>query len=487
MRGRNRCRTNKLSEKNYHTTAPGVAFWYRITANFPSFLRKLIMSQQHTTQASGQGMLERVFKLREHGTTARTEVIAGFTTFLTMVYIVFVNPQILGVAGMDTSAVFVTTCLIAAFGSILMGLFANLPVALAPAMGLNAFFAFVVVQAMGLPWQVGMGAIFWGAVGLLLLTIFRVRYWMIANIPVSLRVGITSGIGLFIGMMGLKNAGVIVANPETLVSIGNLTSHSVLLGVLGFFIIAILASRNIHAAVLVSIIVTTLLGWMMGDVHYNGIVSAPPSVTSVVGHVDLAGSFNLGLAGVIFSFMLVNLFDSSGTLIGVTDKAGLADEKGKFPRMKQALFVDSISSVTGAFVGTSSVTAYIESSSGVSVGGRTGLTAVVVGILFLLVIFLSPLAGMVPPYAAAGALIYVGVLMTSSLARVNWQDLTESVPAFITAAMMPFSFSITEGIALGFISYCVMKIGTGRLRDLSPCVVIVALLFVLKIVFIDGH
>ncbi|EAA7545599.1 NCS2 family permease [Salmonella enterica subsp. enterica serovar Reading] len=487
MRGRNRCRTNKLSEKNYHTTAPGVAFWYRITANFPSFLRKLIMSQQHTTQASGQGMLERVFKLREHGTTARTEVIAGFTTFLTMVYIVFVNPQILGVAGMDTSVVFVTTCLIAAFGSILMGLFANLPVALAPAMGLNAFFAFVVVQAMGLPWQVGMGAIFWGAVGLLLLTIFRVRYWMIANIPVSLRVGITSGIGLFIGMMGLKNAGVIVANPETLVSIGNLTSHSVLLGVLGFFIIAILASRNIHAAVLVSIIVTTLLGWMMGDVHYNGIVSAPPSVTSVVGHVDLAGSFNLGLAGVIFSFMLVNLFDSSGTLIGVTDKAGLADEKGKFPRMKQALFVDSISSVTGAFVGTSSVTAYIESSSGVSVGGRTGLTAVVVGILFLLVIFLSPLAGMVPPYAAAGALIYVGVLMTSSLARVNWQDLTESVPAFITAVMMPFSFSITEGIALGFISYCVMKIGTGRLRDLSPCVVIVALLFVLKIVFIDAH
>ena len=302
------------------------------------------MSQQHTTQASGQGMLERVFKLREHGTTARTEVIAGFTTFLTMVYIVFVNPQILGVAGMDTSAVFVTTCLIAAFGSIMMGLFANLPVALAPAMGLNAFFAFVVVQAMGLPWQVGMGAIFWGAIGLLLLTIFRVRYWMIANIPVSLRVGITSGIGLFIGMMGLKNAGVIVANPETLVSIGNLTSHSVLLGILGFFIIAILASRNIHAAVLVSIVVTTLLGWMLGDVHYNGIVSAPPSVMTVVGHVDLAGSFNLGLAGVIFSFMLVNLFDSSGTLIGVTDKAGLADEKGKFPRMKQALYVDSISS-----------------------------------------------------------------------------------------------------------------------------------------------
>ncbi|GAA3909185.1 MULTISPECIES: NCS2 family permease [Gibbsiella] len=434
-----------------------------------------------------QGLLGRVFKLKQHGTTVRTETIAGITTFLTMVYIVFVNPQILGAAGMDTQAVFVTTCLIAAFGSIFMGLLANLPVALAPAMGLNAFFAFVVAGAMGISWQIGMGAIFWGAVGFLLLTLFRIRYWMIANIPVSLRVGITSGIGLFIGMMGLKNAGIVVANPETLVTIGNLSSHSVLLGALGFFIIAVLASRNIHAAVLVSIIITTLIGWALGDVKYGGVFSMPPSVTSVVGQVDIAGALNVGLAGVIFSFMLVNLFDSSGTLIGVTDKAGLADEKGKFPRMKQALYVDSISSVAGAFIGTSSVTAYIESSSGVSVGGRTGLTAVVTGILFLLVIFLSPLAGMVPAYAAAGALIYVGVLMTSSLARVKWDDLTEAVPAFVTAVMMPFSFSITEGIALGFISYCVMKLGTGRWREISPCVIVVALLFVLKIVFIDGH
>jgi len=433
------------------------------------------------------GLLQRIFKLKEHGTTARTEVIAGFTTFLTMVYIVFVNPQILGVAGMDTQAVFVTTCLIAAGGSILMGLVANLPVALAPAMGLNAFFAFVVVGAMGISWQVGMGAIFWGATGLLLLTIFRVRYWMIANIPVSLRVGITSGIGLFIAMMGLKNAGIIVANKDTLVSVGNLTSHSVLLGALGFFIIAILASRNIHAAVLISIIITTVIGLVIGDVKYNGIFSAPPPVTSVLGQVDLAGSLNIGMAGVIFSFMLVNLFDSSGTLIGVTDKAGLTDEKGTFPRMKQALYVDSISSVVGSYIGTSSVTAYIESSAGVSIGGRTGLMAVVTGVLFLLVMFLSPLAGMVPAYAAAGALIYVGVLMTSSLARVKWDDLTEAVPAFVTAAMMPFSFSITEGIALGFISYCVMKSGTGRWREISPCVVIVALLFVLKIVFVDAH
>ncbi|KAB7894713.1 NCS2 family permease [Rouxiella sp. S1S-2] len=444
------------------------------------------MSTPQHNASAGKGLLERLFKLTQHGTTLRTETVAGFTTFLTMVYIVFVNPQILGVAGMDKQAVFVTTCLIAAFGSILMGLIANLPVALAPAMGLNAFFAFVVVGAMGISWQVGMGAIFWGAVGLLLLTLFRVRYWMIANIPVSLRIGITSGIGLFIGMMGLKNAGIVVANPDTFVAIGNLTSHSVLLGALGFFIIAILAARNIHAAVLISIIITTLIGWALGDVHYAGIWSMPPSVTSVVGQVDIKGALNVGLAGVIFSFMLVNLFDSSGTLIGVTDKAGLTDSEGKFPQMKQALFVDSVSSVAGSFIGTSSVTAYIESCSGVSIGGRTGLTAVVTGILFLLVIFISPLAGMVPSYAAAGALIYVGVLMTSSLARVTWDDLTEAVPAFVTAVMMPFSFSITEGIALGFISYVVMKLGTGRWREISPCVVVVTLLFVLKIVFIDS-
>jgi AGZA family xanthine/uracil permease-like MFS transporter len=332
-----------------------------------------------------------------------------------------------------------------------------------------------------------MGAIFWGAIGFLLLTIFRIRYWMIANIPASLRIGITAGIGLFIGMMGLKNAGIIVPNADTIVTIGTLTSHNVLLGALGFFIIAVLASRNIHAAVLVSIVVTTVIGLAIGDVHYVGIFSMPPSVMSVVGQVDIKGALNIGLAGVIFSFMLVNLFDSSGTLIGVTDKAGLTDANGKFPQMKQALYVDSIASVAGAFVGTSSVTAYIESSSGVSVGGRTGLTAVVTGILFLLVIFISPLAGMVPAYAAAGALIYVGVLMTSSLARVTWDDLTEAVPAFVTAVMMPFSFSITEGIALGFISYVVMKLGTGRWREISPCVVVVALLFVLKIVFVDSH
>ncbi|KUU44793.1 adenine permease PurP [Escherichia coli] len=444
------------------------------------------MNNDNTDYVSNEsGTLSRLFKLPQHGTTVRTELIAGMTTFLTMVYIVFVNPQILGAAQMDPKVVFVTTCLIAGIGSIAMGIFANLPVALAPAMGLNAFFAFVVVGAMGISWQTGMGAIFWGAIGLFLLTLFRIRYWMISNIPLSLRIGITSGIGLFIALMGLKNTGVIVANKDTLVMIGDLSSHGVLLGILGFFIITVLSSRHFHAAVLVSIVVTSCCGLFFGDVHFSGIYSIPPDISGVIGEVDLSGALTLELAGIIFSFMLINLFDSSGTLIGVTDKAGLIDSNGKFPNMNKALYVDSVSSVAGAFIGTSSVTAYIESTSGVAVGGRTGLTAVVVGVMFLLVMFFSPLVAMVPPYATAGALIFVGVLMTSSLARVNWDDFTESVPAFITTVMMPFTFSITEGIALGFMSYCIMKVCTGRWRDLNLCVVVVAALFALKIILVD--
>ncbi|OLO95374.1 adenine permease PurP [Escherichia coli] len=444
------------------------------------------MNNDNTDYVSNEsGTLSRLFKLPQHGTTVRTELIAGMTTFLTMVYIVFVNPQILGAAQMDPKVVFVITCLIAGIGSIAMGIFANLPVALAPAMGLNAFFAFVVVGAMGISWQTGMGAIFWGAVGLFLLTLFRIRYWMISNIPLSLRIGITSGIGLFIALMGLKNTGVIVANKDTLVMIGDLSSHGVLLGILGFFIITVLSSRHFHAAVLVSIVVTSCCGLFFGDVHFSGVYSIPPDISGVIGEVDLSGALTLELAGIIFSFMLINLFDSSGTLIGVTDKAGLIDGNGKFPNMNKALYVDSVSSVAGAFIGTSSVTAYIESTSGVAVGGRTGLTAVVVGVMFLLVMFFSPLVAIVPPYATAGALIFVGVLMTSSLARVNWDDFTESVPAFITTVMMPFTFSITEGIALGFMSYCIMKVCTGRWRDLNLCVVVVAALFALKIILVD--
>ena len=432
-----------------------------------------------------QSFLQQFFKLKEKGTSSKTEIIAGITTFFTMVYIVFVNPSVLGDAGMDKQVVFVTTCLIAGFGTIAMGLFSNLPIALAPAMGLNAFFAYVVVGKLGYFWQVGMGTIFWGSVGLLLLTIFQIRYWLMASIPLSLRVGIGAGIGFFIALIGFKNMGLVVANPATLVALGDLHSPQVLLGILGFFIIVVLAARNIYSGVLISIAAVTALALYFDEsVMFHGIVSMPPALTQVVGQVDIAGALDTALIGIIFSFLLVNLFDSSGTLLGVTDKAGFSDEKGRFPKMKQALYVDSASAVVGSYIGTSAISTYIESGAGVSVGGRTGMTAVVVGLLFLLTIFFSPLAGMVPAYATAGALVYVGILMASSLIKVTWDDLTEATPAFITSAMMPFTYSITEGIAFGFISYCVMKVGTGRWREVNAPVWVVSLLFLIKFMWI---
>ena len=430
-------------------------------------------------------MLEKLFALKEKGSNAKTEVIAGITTFFTMVYIVFVNPSILGIAGMDTQVVFVTTCLIAAFGTIAMGLFSNLPIALAPAMGLNAFFAFVVVQKLGYSWQVGMGAIFLGSVGLFLLTLLKIRYWFMASIPQGLRVGIGAGIGLFIALIGFKNMGIVVPNADTLVALGDLHDPKVLLGVLGFFVIVILSAKGIHSGVLISIALITGLALIFDPtVAFHGIVSMPPSLDSVVGQVDVAGAFDLGLLGIIFSFLLVNLFDSSGTLIAVTTKAGFADKQGRFPRMKQALFVDSTAAMAGSLMGTSAVSTYIESGSGVSVGGRTGLTAVVVGVLFLLTIFFSPLASVVPAYATAGALVFVGILMASSLIEVKWDDLTEATPAFITTAMMPFTYSITEGIAFGFISYCVMKACTGRFKEINPSVAVVSILFLIKFIWV---
>ena len=432
-----------------------------------------------------QSFLQQFFKLKEKGTSSKTEIIAGITTFFTMVYIVFVNPSVLGDAGMDKQVVFVTTCLIAGFGTIAMGLFSNLPIALAPAMGLNAFFAYVVVSKLGYSWQVGMGTIFWGSVGLLLLTIFQIRYWLMASIPLSLRVGIGAGIGFFIALIGFKNMGLVVANPATLVALGDLHSPQVLLGILGFFIIVVLAARNIYSGVLISIAAVTALALYFDEsVMFHGIVSMPPALTQVVGQVNIAGALDTALIGIIFSFLLVNLFDSSGTLLGVTDKAGFSDEKGRFPKMKQALYVDSASAVVGSYIGTSAISTYIESGAGVSVGGRTGMTAVVVGLLFLLTIFFSPLAGMVPAYATAGALVYVGILMASSLIKVTWDDLTEATPAFITSAMMPFTYSITEGIAFGFISYCVMKVGTGRWREVNAPVWVVSVLFLIKFIWI---
>ncbi|KES17728.1 NCS2 family permease [Gilliamella apicola] len=433
-------------------------------------------------------LFEKIFQLKEKKTTISTEVIAGCTTFLTMVYIIFVNPSILSATGMDKSAVFVLTCVVTALATILMGLFANLPIALAPAMGLNVFFAYGICGAMGYSWQVGMGAIFWGSLAFFALSLFKVRHWLIEHIPQCLRAGISAGIGLFIAFMGFQNMGIVVGSQATLLTLGNILSLKVLLGSLGFFIIIILASRNFHAAVLVSILVVTLLAlWLDPNISYQGIASAPPSVSSVVGHVDLAGSLNIGIMGVIFSVMIVSLFDSSGTILALTDKAGLSDEKGRFPKMRQALLIDSFSSSLGGLFGTSSVLTYIESSAGISVGGRTGLTAVVVGLLFLMMTFLSPLAHLVPPYATSGALIFVGILMVSSLMKVNWSDLTDATPAFITALMMPFAFAITEGVALGFISYVILKTFTGKFKELNLCVIVFALLFALKFIFIDHH
>lgn len=431
-----------------------------------------------------RSLLQRVFKLEEHGTTVRTELIASFTTFITMVYVIFVNPQILGAAGMDMKAVFVTTALITAIGCILMGLIANLPIAVAPGMGINAYFAYVLVAGMGLAWQTGMTIVFLGAVGFFLLSVFRVRYWMVSNIPLSLRIGISSGCGLLIALIGLHNAGIVVANPDTMVAIGNVKSIPFVLGSLGFLLIAVLAYRGLHAAVLISFAVVTLIGWLLGDVQYKGVMSTPPDISPVFGQLDLSGALNMSLAGIIISVMLINLFESSGTLIAVTDRAGLADDKGCYPNQQKSLCIDSISSVGGAYIGTSAVTAYIESTSGVVVGGRTGLMAVGVGVLFLFAIFFSPLAEMVPGYATAGALIYIGVLMISDLTRIDWHDLTEAVPAFVATVMMPFSFTITEGIAAGFVVYSFMKLGTGRWREISACTAVMTTLFLGRYIFL---
>lgn len=432
-----------------------------------------------------QHFLAKLFNFKAKNTTLKTEIVAGITTFFTMVYVVFVNPSVLGDAGMDKQVVFVTTCLITALGTIAMGLFSNLPIALAPAMGLNAFFAYVVVGKLGYSWQVGMGTIFWGSIGLLLLSLFQIRYWLMSSIPLSLRVGIGAGIGFFISLIGFKNMGLIVANPATLLALGELHNSQVLMGILGFFIIVVLAARNIYSGVLISITVVTTLALIFdNNVVFNGILSLPPSLSPVIGEVDIIGALDTALFGIIFSFLLVNLFDSSGTLLGVTDKAGISDEHGRFPNMKQALYVDSVSGVVGSYIGTSAISTYIESGAGVSVGGRTGMTAVVVGLLFLLTIFFSPLASLVPPYATAGALVYVGILMASSLIRVQWQDLTEATPAFITAATMPFTYSITEGIAFGFISYCIMKSCTGRWKEINAPVWVVSLLFIAKFAWV---
>jgi AGZA family xanthine/uracil permease-like MFS transporter len=426
-------------------------------------------------------MLERLFQLKAHNTTVRTEILAGLTTFLTMAYILFVNPNMLAETGMDKGAVFVATCLAAAIGSAIMGLVANYPIALAPGMGLNAFFTYTVVLTMEHTWQVALGAVFLSGVIFFLLSIFKIREWIINSIPMALRAGIAAGIGLFLAIIALKNAGIVVDNPATLVGLGDLSKGGPLLACLGFFVIAALAYRRVTGAVMIGILLVTGLSILFGLSQLNGVVSMPPALAPTLMQLDIMGALDIGLLSVIFAFLFVDLFDTSGTLVGVAQKANLLDQDGKMPKLGRALLADSTATMAGAALGTSTTTSYIESAAGISAGGRTGLTACVVAALFLLSLFFAPLAGSVPAFATAPALLFVAVLMMSSLAQIDWDDLSVAAPVVIAALAMPLTFSIANGIAFGFIAWTLIKLLAGRWRDLNPALVILSLLFVIKL------
>lgn len=430
-------------------------------------------------------MLENHFKLREHGTTVRTEVVAGLTTFLTMAYIIFVNPSILAAAGMDQGAVFVATCVAAAVGTAIMGLYANYPIAQAPGMGLNAYFTYSVVLGGGYSWQVALGAVFLSGILFIILSLLPIREAVINAIPRSLKLAVSAGIGLFLGIIGLSNAGIIADSPATLVTLGDLTAPAPILASLGFVAMAVLVARRVPGALIIVILAVAALGMILGVSPFNGIVSLPPSPAPTLLQLDIAGALEVGLVSIVFTFLFVDLFDTAGTLVGVSHRAGLLDEQGRLPRLKKALLADSTATVVGAVLGTSTVTSYIESAAGTNAGGRTGLTAVVVAALFLLALFLSPLANSIPPYATAPALIFVACLMARGLAEIDWEDVTEYAPSLVTALAMPLTYSIAHGIAFGFITYAAIKLLSGRFRDASPTVVILAALFVIKFWWLD--
>jgi len=427
--------------------------------------------------------LERFFKLAEHGTTVRTEVLAGVTTFLTMAYITFVNPAILSDAGMDFGAVFVATCVAAAIGTLVMGLYANFPIALAPGMGLNAYFAYGVVGGMGYTWQVALGAVFLSGVLFVVLSALPIREWLINAIPRDLKLAISAGIGFFLALIALKNAGVVVDHPATLVTLGDLAAWPIALALLGFVVMVALDMRKVPGAVIIGILVTTAAGLLLGISEFKGIVSLPPDPSPTLMQLDIAGAFQVGLIVIVFTFLLVDLFDTAGTLVGVAHRAGLLDAQGRLPRLKQALLADSTATVAGSMLGTSTTTSYIESAAGIKAGGRTGLTAVVVAALFLLCLFFAPLAQTVPSYATAPALLYVACLMAHGLAEVDWTDPTAYAPAVVTALSMPFAFSIAHGIGIGFIVYAGVKVLSGRPADCPTAVYVVAALFLVKFVW----
>lgn len=429
-------------------------------------------------------MLEQVFKLSENKTNVRTEIVAGITTFLTMAYIIFVNPAILAEAKMPFGAVFAATCVAAAIGCFLMAFLANYPIALAPGMGLNAYFAFGVVGGMGHSWQVALGCVFISGVLFFVISVLPIREWIVNAIPMSLKMAIAAGIGLFLALIALKNAGIVVAHPATLVTHGNLTSFPVIMATLGFFLIVALERHRVIGGVIIGILVVTIVAIAAGQQKFGGIFDTPPSLAPVFLQMDLAGALQVGLVTVVFAFLFVDLFDNTGTLIALAHRGGFMRSDGTVPRLRGVLIADSGAAMIGAAVGTSTTTSYIESASGINSGGRTGLTAAIVGLLFLLALFVAPLAGSIPAYATAPALFYVACLLVRSLTEVEWNDITEAAPAVVTAITMPFTFSIAEGIAFGFISYAAIKVATGRYRDLHPAVGILAVLFVVKYVVI---
>jgi AGZA family xanthine/uracil permease-like MFS transporter len=427
-------------------------------------------------------MLETLFKLKQNNTSVRTEVLAGITTFLAMSYIIFVNPSVLSQTGMNPGAVFVATCLAAAFGSAMMGLVANYPIALAPGMGLNAYFTYSVVLGFGHSWQVALGAVFISGMIFLFLSILPIREYIINSIPKSLKVGIAAGIGLFLSIIGFKSAGIITGSSATLVTIGNLHQPTTLLAILGFFLMIGLDALGVMGAVIISILAVTAISILLGYSKFSGVFSMPPSLMPILLQMDIKGAFSLGLTTIVFAFLLVDLFDNTGTLIGIAYRAGFIDKNGKLPRISRVLLADSSAAIVGSLLGTSTTTSYVESSVGVKVGGRTGLMAVVVAILFLLALFLSPLAGAIPAFATAPALIYVACLMTRAFTEIEWEDLTEYVPAMIAAISMPLTYSIAEGISFGFISYTAIKLVSGRWRDLNWALVILSGAFIAKYV-----
>ncbi len=433
--------------------------------------------------AGAAGALDRFFGLAASGSSLATELRAGLATFLTMAYIMFVNPAILQQAGMDHGAVFVATCLAAAAGSLIMGLYANYPIALAPGMGLNAYFAFTMVPELGGNWQLALGCVFVSGVLFFLLSLSPLRAWLIDAIPMSLKLGIAAGIGFFLALIALENAGIVAADPITLVTLGDLSKPQAWLAAAGFLLIAGLAVRKMPGAIIIGVIAVTLMAVALGLEPWHGVAAAPPSLAPTFLQMDVAGVFQLGLITMVLTLLLVTILDTAGTLIGVARQAGLLDQEGRLPRARQAFLADSGSAAFGAALGTSTTTAYIESAAGVEEGGRTGLAAVTVALLFLLALFLAPLAQTVPLYATAPALLFVACLMAASLGALSWDDPTDYIPALIIVLMMPLSYSIATGIGLGFIAYVALKAFAGRAREINAAVGVIALAFLLKLIF----